>query len=68
MWLLLVLEVIGVRYAEALHLRLKLLELGGQLLLLWNHAHVDVLLMSGSNLLLLLLKHFNLLLKSKLFH
>lgn len=35
---------------------------------LLNHAHVDILLMSGSNVLLLLLKKFDLLLESELFH
>ena len=33
-----------------------------------DHAHVDILLMGSLNLLLLLLKQFNLLLDSKLFH
>jgi len=35
---------------------------------LGDHAHVHILLVCGGNLLLLLLEHFDLLLKSKLFH
>jgi hypothetical protein len=35
---------------------------------LLNHAHVDILLMCGSDLLLLLLEQLDLLLKSQLFH
>lgn len=35
---------------------------------LLDHAHIHILLMGGSNVLLLLLKEFDLLLKSKLFH
>lgn len=59
------LEGIGVRGdIEILHLALQLLELIGQLLLLWNHAHVDVLLMGRGDLLLLLLEHLNLLCQS----
>lgn len=56
------LECIGVRGdLEVLHLALQLLELIGQLLLLRNHAHVDVLLVGRGDLLLLLLQHLNLL-------
>ena len=39
-----------------------------QLLLLWDHSHVDILLVRGSDLLLLLLQELNLLLQGKLFH
>lgn len=38
----------------------------GQLLLRWDDAHIDVLLMGGSDLLLLLLQEFNLLRKCEL--
>lgn len=41
---------------------------GWQLLLLWDHAHVDVLLVGSGNLLLLLLQELDLLLQSQLFH
>jgi hypothetical protein len=44
-----------------LHLCLELLVLSRQLLLLGNHAHANILLMGSSDLLLLLLKSFNLL-------
>lgn len=40
----------------------------GQLLLLWDHPHVHILLVCSSYLLLLLLKKLDLLLQSKLFH
>lgn len=53
---------------EILHLALQLLELVRQLLLLWNHAHVYILLVRCRNLLLLLLQHLNLLGKSQLLH
>jgi len=33
-----------------------------------NHSHINILLVCGLDLLLLLLKQFNLLLNSKLFH
>lgn len=63
------LECIGVRgYVEILHLTLQLLKLIGQLLLLRDHAHVDVLLVRRSNLLLLLLQHLDLLGQRQLFH
>jgi len=39
-----------------------------QLLLRLNHTEVDILLMRGSNLLLLLLKEFDLLCEGKLLH
>ena len=38
------------------------------MLLLWYHAHVDILLVRGGDLLLLLLQHLDLLCKSKLLH
>lgn len=42
---------------------------GSRKVLLWlNHAKIDILLVGSSNLLLLLLKSFNLRSKSKLFH
>ena len=67
--LLLELILVGVgRDIEILHLALQLLKLVGQLLLLWNHAHVDILLVRSSDLLLLLLEHLNLLGESKLLH
>jgi hypothetical protein len=67
--LLLELELVGVgREVEVLHLALQLLELVGQLLLLWDDAHVDVLLVGGGDLLLLLLKHFDLLGEGELLH
>jgi len=56
------------RDIQTLHLALQLLELVGQLLLLWYHAHVDILLVCGGNLLLLLLEHFDLLSERELFH
>lgn len=40
----------------------------GQLLLLWDHPHIHILLVRSSYLLLLLLKKLDLLLQSKLFH
>jgi len=49
----------------ALHLGKGLV---GELLLGLNHAQVDILLMSCGNLLLLLLKKFNLLSESELLH
>lgn len=67
--LLLELKLVHIwRNVHVLHLALKLLVLGGQLLLLWDHAHVNILLMSGCDLLLLLLQHFDLLSKRKLLH
>jgi hypothetical protein len=63
------LESGGVRgYVEVLHLALQLLELVGKLLLLRDHSHVNILLVCGSDLLLLLLEHFDLLGQSQLFH
>lgn len=53
---------------EVLHLTLKLLILGGKLLLLRDHAHVDILLVGCGNLLLLCLQHFNLLSELELLH
>jgi hypothetical protein len=47
--------------AEVLHLGLELLVLSWQLLLLGNHAHANILLVGRGDLLLLLLKSFNLL-------
>ena len=68
-WLLLKLEGARVwRDIEVLHLTLQLLELVGQLLLLWDHAHVDILLVGCGDLLLLRLQHFDLLCEGKLFH
>lgn len=55
-------------YVEILHLALQLLELIGELLLLRDHTHVNILLVCGSDLLLLLLEHFDLLCQSQLFH
>ena len=49
------------RNVEVLHLTLQLLKLVRQLLLLRYHAHVDILLVSCGDLLLLLLQHFYLL-------
>ena len=67
--LLLKLEGLRVRRdPEVLHLTLELLELRGQLLLLWDHAHVDVLLVGGGDLLLLLLQHLYLLGEGELLH
>lgn len=69
--LLLLWELVGTRVgrdAQVLHLTLQLLELIRQLLLLRDHAHVDVLLVRRGYLLLLLLKHFNLLGKCQLLH
>ena len=67
--LLLELELVGVGGdVEVLHLALQLLELVGQLLLLWDDAHVDVLLVGGGDLLLLLLEHFDLLGEGELLH
>lgn len=62
------LEADGLVDVEVLHLALQLLKLIRQLLLLWNHAHVYILLVRCRYLLLLLLQHFNLLGKSQLFH
>jgi hypothetical protein len=47
--------------AEVLHLCLELLVLSRQLLLLRDHAHANILLVRSGDLLLLLLKSFNLL-------
>lgn len=59
-------------HARHRHLTLHLLlrsEAGtGELLLLRYHAHVYILLMHTSNLLLLLLELFDLLLQGQLFH
>lgn len=41
---------------------------GEKLILLWYHAHLDILLVLSSNVLLLLLKKLDLLLQSELFH
>ena len=49
------------RNVEILHLTLQLLKLVWQLLLLRYHAHVDILLVGGGDLLLLLLQHLYLL-------
>lgn len=63
------LEGIGGRgNVEILHLTLQLLVLLREGLLLGYHAHVDILLVGSSDLLLLLLEHFDLLSESKLFH
>jgi hypothetical protein len=61
------LEVVVVwRYVGHLSLHL---EVGTRKVLLrLNHAHVNILLVSCSNLLLLLLKNFDLLGDSELFH
>ena len=56
------------RNVEILHLALQLLELIRELLLLRYHSHVDILLVCGSDLLLLLLQHLYLLSKSELLH
>lgn len=53
---------------KILHLALQLLVLSRKLLLLWDHAHVNVLLVSCSDLLLLCLQHLNLLSECKLLH
>ena len=67
--LLLELELIGVgRDVHVLHLALQLLKLRRQLLLRWDDAHVDELLVLGGDSLLFLLEHLNLLCKSKLLH
>lgn len=55
------LEGTGLGDIEVLHLALQLLELIRQLLLLGDHAHVDILLVRGGDLLLLLLQHLDLL-------
>lgn len=47
---------------------MQLLVLSRELLLLRDHAHVDILLVGSGDLLLLLLQHFNLLGESKLLH
>ena len=67
-WLLLKLEVGVRRDIEILHLTLQLLKLVGQLLLLRDHAHVDILLVGGGDLLLLRLQHLNLLCERELLH
>jgi hypothetical protein len=53
---------------KILHLALQLLILRGKLLLLGNHAHVDILLVGCGDLLLLCLQHLNLLSERKLLH
>ena len=61
------LEVIGVwGYIGYLSLHGKLAS--RQLLLRLDHAHVDILLVGSSNLLLLCLQYFDLLRDSELFH
>ena len=52
----------------ALHLLLRWEASSRKLLLLRYHAHVHILLMHASNLLLLLLELFDLLLQGKLLH
>lgn len=52
----------------SLHLITGVLSSSWQLLLRRDHAHVHILLMSSSNLLLLLLKGLDLVLQSQLFH
>lgn len=44
------------------------ISLGWELLLRLNHAEIDILLVCGSNLLLLLLEKLNLLCKCELLH
>jgi hypothetical protein len=61
------LEVAGMR-GNVGHLPLHLEVGAGQVLLRLYHAHVDVLLVGGGNLLLLLLEDFDLLCNSKLLH
>lgn len=53
---------------KVLHLALQLLVLRGKLLLLWDHTHVYILLVSCGDLLLLCLQHLNLLSERKLLH
>lgn len=53
---------------KVLHLSLQLFVLGRKLLLLRDHAHVDILLMSSGDLLLLCLQHLNLLSELELLH
>ena len=53
---------------KILHLALKLLILGGKLLLLRDHAHVDILLVGCGDLLLLCLQHLDLLSERELLH
>ena len=53
------------RHIRHLSLHLKI---SGKVLLGLDHAHVDILLVCCSNLLLLLLKYFNLLGDGELFH
>ena len=47
---------------------LREIHIGYLLLLWWKHAHVHVLLVNTCNMVLLLLKLFNLLLYGELFH
>jgi hypothetical protein len=47
---------------------LELLRLSGKLLLLGNHAHVDILLVGCGDLLLLCLQHLDLLSERELLH
>lgn len=53
---------------KVLHLALQLLVLCRKLLLLWDHAHVNILLVSCGDLLLLCLQHLDLLSERKLLH
>jgi hypothetical protein len=55
-------------HLKVLHLTLQLLILCRKLLLLRDHTHVDILLVSCGNLLLLCLQHLNLLSERKLLH
>jgi hypothetical protein len=53
---------------KVLHLSLQLFVLGRKLLLLRDHAHVDILLVSSGDLLLLCLQHLDLLSELELLH
>lgn len=53
---------------KILHLSLQLFVLGRKLLLLRDHAHVDILLVGSGDLLLLCLQHLNLLSELELLH
>lgn len=66
--LLTLLGELVVRLLHVLHLALHLKLLAGEVLLGRDHAHVDILLMSGSDLLLLLLEGLDLLGDGKLLH
>jgi len=61
------LKLIGM-WRHILHLSLQLISCVRQMLLWLDNTHVNVLLMGRSNLLLLLLKEFDLLRKRKLLH